>query len=69
MKYYYVMTARPFDLGAQPKGAECVEYFDNRKEVVPGHEGWSVISYERRLTADEVRNYELYELPVAPQPL
>lgn len=69
MKYYYLMTARPFDLGAQPKGAELVEDFDQREEVVPNHVGWSVIAYERRLTPKEVHCYELYELPIAPQPI
>ena len=52
MKCYYGMRLRPFSIGCQPmKGRLGLE------EDMAGYH--SVISYDRRLSDDEVKSYEL----------
>lgn len=51
MMYKYGMRLRPCGIGCQPKGfAECL---DGDKQY------WNYLLYDRKLTDDEVRNYEL----------
>lgn len=60
--YAYAMKARPFDIGAQPKGFSRVDENDKRGR-------WGVIYYPEPLTADQIQKYELVELEgVVPDP-
>jgi len=53
----YKMVSRPFSIGAQPDGA--VGYDEsNRRET--GYHG--IVWYDRKLTADEIAQYELQEV-------
>lgn len=63
----YYMTQRPFSIGAQPKeGLVEVEDFDSRKHIEEiGRDAWSRIVYDRELTEQEVRQYEL--VPAEPK--
>lgn len=53
-RYFYGMRMRPFGPGCQPKGAELVVDFDGKAGKF-----WSIISYNRLLTDEEVRGYGL----------
>lgn len=52
MKYLYGMRLRGFSPGAQPKGV--VDVYND-----PNGRYWCIIVYARRLTEQEVRDYEL----------
>lgn len=61
MEYRYYMTQRPAGPGCQPRdGLISVEGLDP-KNVIPGIGGtaWSMLTYDRPLTDDEIREYEL----------
>ena len=51
--YEYGMRLRGFSPGAQPK--EGLKYI--REDVT--EEYWNILTYNRALTKDEVRNYDL----------
>ena len=59
MNYY--MTQRPPMPGAMPKaGLRCTLEYDG-KQYVPkiGMKAWACLTYDRKLTAKEIRDYEL----------
>lgn len=58
-KYYSIM--RPFGIGTCPKrGLIDVENFDRREFVKEiGRKAWGYALYNRELTEEEVRDYEL----------
>lgn len=63
-EYAYGMKARPFDIGAQPKGFSRVDENDKRSR-------WGVIYYSEPLSESQVRQYELVPLEkekAAPDP-
>ena len=60
-EFSYGMKARPFSIGAQPKGHSGIDESDKRAR-------WGVVKYPRKLTADEVRSFELVSLPDSDQP-
>ena len=51
--YYYGMRLRPFGIGCQPK--DCVY----RVEGVVAEGYWDIIAYERKLSEDEMYQYDL----------
>lgn len=62
MEYYYYMTQRPPMPGAQPRGFEIVESFDDRTPVDGcDYPVYAVIKYPRMLTEKEISDYELTE--------
>lgn len=57
MIYQYKMKSRPFGIGCQPSGH--IEYEEKNKSV----DGcWGIVSYTRKLTAEEIYSYELEEI-------
>ena len=53
-EHWYKMLRRPFDIGAQPKGA--TDYLECEKSV----DGcFGLVCYDRKLTENEVLRYEL----------
>lgn len=52
MRYVYGMRLRPAGPGCQPKG--MLNYADD-----PNGKYWSILTYDRPLTDDECRNYDL----------
>ena len=56
-KYSYKMLYRPFGLGCQPDGH--IDYEDKFKSK----DGcWGIITYDRKLTDDELYRFELKEV-------
>ena len=55
MKYMYGMRLRGFSPGCQPSGVRS--RLDD-----PTGKYWDIIVYERKLTEQEVKNYDLDEL-------
>ena len=51
MMYKYGMRLRPYSLGCQPKNGLVSVYLDNRY--------WNILIYNRKLTDQEVSDYEL----------
>ena len=49
--YKYGMRLRPVGMGCQPKGLVWYDESDDRY--------WNVLYYNRKLSQDEVNNYEL----------
>lgn len=67
MNYY--MTQRPAGPGAMPRnGLVDVLNYDG-KPFIPeiGREAWSRLTYNRMLTAEEIRDYELTPAPSSAQ--
>ena len=62
--YIYASTQRPISLGTYPKEG-LVEFwnYDERQKVEIQNEvfvyAWGILRYNRKLSIDEVRNYEL----------
>ena len=54
-EYRYGMRLRGYSPGAQPRGAI-------RREDDATGRYHDIVVYDRKLSADEIRNYELYEL-------
>lgn len=60
--YKYYLTARPRSIGTQPEGYKDWEDYDDRKYIPEiEHRAWGWILYEKRLTQDEVKRYELID--------
>ena len=57
MQYKYGMLLRPFSIGAQPKGVVSVE---DANKYVSGY--WDFITYNRKLSAEELKQFELEEI-------
>ena len=60
--YKYYMLMRPFGPGCQPRGSVDMWPLDG-ETVIPeiGHHAWAIVWYERRLTDEELRDYEMVE--------
>lgn len=52
--YKYGMKLRGFSIGCQPSG---VKYYEDTSKLETGY--WSYIYYDRELTAEEIKKYEL----------
>lgn len=52
MKFVYGMRLRPFSIGCQPSGVAEVSEDDSGKY-------WNILYYKRKLTDEEVHDYEL----------
>lgn len=63
MKYRYACLHRPPLFGSAPKGWSYAEFPWDARSVPPGYSRskyrHGVIEYDRKLTEDEVRTYEL----------
>lgn len=60
MVYRYYSTQRPVGPGAIPKGARYIYHFDGRVYVKSiNRMAYGIAEYDRELTDDEVRQYEL----------
>lgn len=58
----YYMILRPLGIGCQPKG--FTDYKDyGKRTFVPaiGHEAWGEVTYDRELSPEEIRSYDLIE--------
>lgn len=60
--HYYICTQRPACPGAIPRGVVGIEELtqDRRQEI--GRDGYDLIWYDRKLTENEVFEYELVEV-------
>lgn len=58
MKYMYGMRLRGFSPGCQPSGV--INRLDD-----PTRKYWDILVYERKLTEQEIKNYDLDELGTA----
>ena len=60
MTYLYYLTQRPAGPGCQPRRG-LLEIIDLDRAYVPeiGMEAWSAVTYDRPLTDEEIRSYEL----------
>ena len=66
MEYSYYLTQRPAGPGCQPrKGLLDIEDLDNRFVPEIGRTAWSKVTYDRQLTDEEIRNYELTESAIS----
>ena len=55
--FKYEMKSRPFGIGCQPKG------HINYEEKVKSKDGcWGILTYDRKLSPEEIYSYELKEL-------
>ncbi len=57
-KYYF--RNRPPDIGTHPKGAVMKEAWLPRKVTPKGNMAFGWVSYERELTPEEIKSYELF---------
>lgn len=62
MRYYYGMKYRGFSPGAQPKKGLIGRIENNETEY------YDVIDYDRKLTDEEISNYELEEIIMDEEP-
>ncbi|MDD3410251.1 MAG: hypothetical protein PHY12_05515 [Eubacteriales bacterium] len=68
--YRYFFAMRPPSLGTQPKYADRFCNYDGRKYVEGlNREAWGWVEYNRPLTAQEQRDYELIPSPLNPDAL
>lgn len=62
MTFRYYTTQRPPMLGCIPNGAASVACFDDRQFVEEiGRRAWGYADYPRKLTDEEIKDYELTE--------
>lgn len=60
MEYAYYLTQRPAGPGCQPrKGLLDIEDLDDRFVPEINLKAWSRVTYDRQLTPEEIREYEL----------
>lgn len=59
--YYYGMRLRGFSIGCQPKNG-LVSVIDG--EAIKSTRYYSILVYDRELTPEEIRGYELEEIEV-----
>ena len=70
MVYRYYTLYRPPMPGAIPRGAINVQTMGSRPYIPEiGHSAWGIVDYERRLTAAEIRQYELAPANMIQQPM
>ena len=60
MIYRYYTLYRPPMPGTIPRiGLKAIEYFNVRTDIEPGIRAWGFADYNRRLTVEEIAEYEL----------
>jgi hypothetical protein len=59
-QFKYYLRNRPPDIGTYPKGAVMKEAWLPRKVTPKGNMAFGWVSYDRELTPDEIKNYELF---------
>lgn len=62
MAYRYYTTQRPPMVGCIPRGGSHVVFLDEKpliKEI--GRQAWGYAEYDRKLTDEEIADYELVE--------
>ena len=59
--YKYYSTMRPFDIGTFPKDYVELNNYDERKQVLPGIMAYGEITFNRKLSEEEMKYYELTE--------
>jgi hypothetical protein len=60
-KFSYGMKYRPLGIGCQPKGH--IDYLDSYDDKLKQKtEFYGIVSYDRKLTAQEIYEFELKEL-------
>ena len=63
MRYVYGMRLRPAAPGCQPKiGLTNIRYPQPTHNLMQGKRYWSILTYDRPLTDDECRNYDLDQI-------
>lgn len=61
--YKYYLTMRPRSIGTQPRDLADWKDYDKRTYVEEiNHKAWGELYYERRLTQDEIKRYELIDV-------
>ena len=63
MKYYSIL--RPVSIGTYPKSGLVFFLNYDRRTFVPeiGREAWGELTYERELTQEEMKSYDLVACP------
>ena len=58
----YYMILRPVGIGSQPKGFLNYQNYD-RRTYIPAisHEAWGEITYDRKLSPEEIKAYDMME--------
>ena len=59
--YKYYSTMRYLDIGTFPKDCFELKNYETRKQVLPGIIAWGEVTYTRKLTEKELKDYELTE--------
>ncbi|MBE5820151.1 MAG: hypothetical protein E7310_05005 [Clostridiales bacterium] len=59
--YKYYSTMRPFDIGTFPKDYVELNNYDERKQVLPGIMAYGEITFNKKLSEEEMKYYELTE--------
>lgn len=59
--YKYYSTMRYLDIGTFPKDCFELKNYETRKQVLPGIMAWGEVTYTRKLTEKELKDYELTE--------
>ena len=57
--YKYYSTMRYLDIGTFPKDCFELKNYETRKQVLPGIIAWGEVTYTRKLTEKELKDYEL----------
>ena len=65
MTHFYFSTMRPVSIGTYPKeGMQEFKNFRKRKYIREiEQEAWGILKYDRELTPEECKKYELVEFP------
>lgn len=59
--YKYYSIFRPFEMGTFPKDYIDIKNYETRKQVLPGIMAYGEVTYNRKLTEEELKYYELTE--------
>lgn len=61
-KYKYYLLHRPLDIGTVPSGFIESNSFEQKQKVMEnGVEAWGTVTYDRKLTQEEITKFELLE--------
>ena len=55
--YKYYSTMRYLDIGTFPKDCFELKNYETRKQVLPGIMAWGEVTYTRKLTEKELKDY------------
>ena len=59
--YKYFSIFRPFEMGTFPKDYVDIKNYETRQQVLPGIMAYGEVTYNRKLTEEELKYYELKE--------